>query len=279
MKYNFGIKSGVFSMRNFRTALFTLLVIFLLSMISGCGKPEKIRIALSKGAGSEHYEQYEKWLKSFDERIECVNLYTMDPEDAAEELETCLGIVLTGGPDVHPIYYNRLADTARCEIDPLRDSIEFAVIEKALELKLPMLAVCRGEQILNVYLGGSLIVDIPDDFPSEIHHRCEDKDTCLHLVDVVKGTQFAAITGVSGGKTNSNHHQAVDRLSDSLVVAAYTKDGLIEAYEWKNPAGKPFMMAVQWHPERMQQDNPLSGNIAREFLKKVMLFKQELANK
>lgn len=245
--------------------------------LGGCGRPERIRIALTKGAGSEHYEQYEKWLKEFDPRIECINLYTMDPDEAVDALETCLGVVLTGGPDVHPLYYGREADTARCEIDSFRDSLEFEVIRKALELQMPILAICRGEQILNVYLGGSLIVDIPDDFPSDIHHRCADKDTCFHKVDVIKGSLLAQIAGVTEGKTNSNHHQAVDKLSDSLSVSAYSKDGLIEAYEWKNPDGKPFMLAVQWHPERMDIGNPLSGTIAREFIKNVIKFKEMLA--
>ena len=250
----------------------SLLILLLISIISlGC-KRDTIKIALTKASGSPHYAKYEQWLKNIDSTIEYIDLYKMNIKDAEKVLKECSGLVLTGGPDVKPDKYGKASDSSRCEIDIHRDSLEFALIDEANELKLPILAICRGEQIFNVAFGGSLIVDIPSDFDTIVQHRCPDPENCFHEVMVVKNSQLYKITGVEFGRVNSNHHQAVDKLAKEFRAVAYSKDGLIEAYEWKDLGTHPFLIAVQWHPERLSQENNLSSKIGERFIEEVFKF-------
>jgi len=244
------------------------IILILVFTLSSCFKPD-IKVALSKGIGSEHYEQYEKWLNSINSDIEYVDLYNIDRTEAIRILKECSGLVLTGGPDVHPERYGKGYDTARCEIDLKRDTLEFELIKLARDLKLPILAICRGEQILNVAYGGSLIVDIPSDFDSLVNHKCEDPANCFHKVMVVKNTLLSKLSGLEFGEVNSNHHQGVKNLADVFIGSAYSQDGLVEAYEWKDKKNNPFLIAVQWHPERLDTVNKLSNPIGSEFIKEV----------
>lgn len=237
-----------------------------------CAEKTALTVALSKGSGGAHYEAYAKWLKSIEPELEIIDLYGLDPEEAAKKLDKCSGLVLTGGPDVAPGRFGKAYDSIRCAIDYVRDTLEFAVLEQALMRKCPIFAICRGEQLMNVHFGGSLIVDIPEDFDTTVVHRCMIAEDCFHDVIISKGSILNEISGVDSGIVNTNHHQAVDRLSDDFVVSARTKDGLIEAYEWKEPGGKPFMIAVQWHPERLEKDNPLSGKIGGRFIEEMTKF-------
>jgi len=242
-----------------------------------CGKPkDPLVIALSKGAGSENYEKYEKWLKTFEPVIICIDLFFIDRDSALKVLEMADGVVLTGGPDVHPFHYGKDYDTSRCKIDLIRDTLEFEIIRKAREIGLPMLGICRGAQILNVAFGGSLIVDIPEDIDSEIVHQIDGADA-EHEILIDGDSKLFDITGEFRAIVNSNHHQAVDVLADDFVVSARTIDGIIEAFEYSNPGSK-FLIAVQWHPERMDYQSPLSGNIAKEFIKNSKLFKNTKIN-
>lgn len=252
-------------------ALFVITLIFL----SSCDFGKDIKIALTKGKGSEHYEKYEKWLSQFDEDIEFVDLYHVSKEDAIKILKECSGIVLTGGPDVDPENYGKAGDSSRCEIDLKRDSLEFEAIKVAYGMKLPMLAICRGEQILNVAFGGSLVVDIPSDFDSKITHRCDDPNTCFHDIYVIPGSQLSHITRANEGQVNSNHHQAVDEIAPVFMATAFSKDGLIEAYEWRDPKNKPFLVAVQWHPERLV-NSELSNPIGKRFISEVKKYNSKI---
>ena len=142
---------------------FTAFLCVTINFCFSANSQDTIFIALSKASGSENYERYAKWLCSFDSRINCVDLINKTPNEAALMLEKCSGLVLTGGPDVNPAFYGKPKEYKRCELDKKRDTLEFALINKAIQLKLPILAICRGEQIINVAMGGSLIVDIPTD--------------------------------------------------------------------------------------------------------------------
>jgi putative glutamine amidotransferase len=256
-----------------RISLILLIAIVFLSGLWGCSD-DRIKIALSKGAGSDSYTQYASWLKSYNPNIDCIDLYFLDRNKAVDILKECSGLVLTGGPDVHPDFYGKGYDTARCAIDMIRDTLEFALIKQAMKMKIPILAICRGEQILNVAMGGTLIVDIPDDLGDMIIHRCLDHTDCFHKVEIMPGTMFEMICGVDSGTVNTNHHQAVDKLAEVFKIAACSHDGLIEAYEWIDPNGKPPLIAVQWHPERMDRSNPLSSHLAEHFLHEVMIYHQ-----
>lgn len=258
------------------------LIYFLISGIislniffSSCSshKEESIKIAISKAKPEKYYGSYAKWLKKADSTIECIGMYFIPIDSALLILENCSGLLLTGGPDVFPGEYNKAFDTTRCgTIDYKRDTLEFVLIKKAMDLNIPILGICRGEQILNVSMGGSLIVDIPSDFDTVVVHRCKDTKNCFHNVQIEPGSKLFWASNINSGIVNSNHHQAVDKLADKFKVTARSGDGLIEAIEWEEPHGKPFLIAVQWHPEKMDYDNPLSLPIAEYFLQEARLF-------
>jgi putative glutamine amidotransferase len=240
--------------------------------ISSISNDSTLRIGISK-----HYTNYSEWLLLADKNIEYYNFYTMPYDSALKLLATCDGLMLSGGPDIEPSRFGKPWDTARCEIDYRRDTLEFALIDAARKLKMPILGICRGEQILNVYYGGSLIVDIPEDYKTSIQHKCKKSDTCFHDVVVIPGTLSQKIFGVNKGKINTNHHQSIDKVAKGFVISSKSPDGIVESIEWANegnpPSGEPFIIAVQWHPERLEPNNPFSLNLARYFLMKAREFK------
>jgi putative glutamine amidotransferase len=247
----------------------TIIVMFL--FVSCLQKPDHkaLKIAISKAAPAEYYANYPLWLHIADTTIEMLNMYEYSMDSALALLATCDGLLLTGGPDVYPAWYGKEEDTARCGgFDKRRDTLEMKLIEKALQMKIPILGICRGEQIFNVYSGGSLIIDIPTDFDSSIVHRQTDGSyRCFHKVTIDSSSGLFRTSKAGIGIANSNHHQAIDQLADELKVTAFSDDNSPEAIEWKNPKGKSFFMAVQWHPERLEPDNPLSLPIALFYLK------------
>lgn len=223
-------------------------------------------IAISKGSSSESYLAYGAWLKNLDPEIHWIDMSVYTVDSALSMLERCSGLLLSGGEDVYPGRYGKESDTARCDKPDLeRDTLEFDLIQKAGELKLPILGICRGLQILNVAYGGSLIIDIPQDIASTIH-RCPDKFNCFHEVAFLYGSFINKVTGSMSGRSNTNHHQAIDQLAGDLVATGWSGDGIIEAIEWKNPAGKPYLLGVQWHPERMDLSSPLSLKTGLSFI-------------
>ena len=244
---------------------------------SGSGKintspPDTLYIAFSKASGSDHYIPYTKWIKHFDSTIVCVDMRNRTPEEAVKLLEKCSGLILTGGLDVDPARYGKAGDSSRCDLDRKRDTLEFVLIKKAMELKMPVLGICRGEQILNVAMGGSLIVDIPADHDTLVYHQTKEKTQTKHYVGLVPGTFLSRLCGIAGDTATSNHHQSVNKLADCFKVSAYAKDSIIEAYEWKFPQGKSFLIAVQWHPEKPEQPGPLSAPIGLYFLYEAMKY-------
>ncbi len=249
-----------------------LFLFFIGIIISACGRnKDEFIIAVSKSSGSESYEQYNKWLSNLCPEATLVNLYEMELSEAEATMKKADALVLSGGPDVHPGRYGREMDTSRCSIDAWRDTLEFMAVEIALKDKLPILAICRGEQLLNVHLGGKLIVDIPEDAHSDIH-QIPNSYNAEHRVAIVTGTRMRELIGERMGIVNSNHHQAVVMLPRALKACVYAEDNIIEAYEWSEPEGKSFLIAVQWHPERLGEDNPLSQKIGEKFIEEAKLF-------
>lgn len=226
-------------------------------------QPVPLKIGISKASPN-----YITWLKRSDPSIQTVDLYTLSVSSAVQQLSHCSGLLLTGGEDVWPGRYGKEYDTLRCtEMNPHRDSLDMALIEKALAMKMPVVGICRGHQILNVYLGGTLIIDIPKDFGAQIIHQCDDYLHCFHRVSITNASMLGNICRCDSAQVTTNHHQAVDHLSPFLIANAASEDRLIEGIEWRDPAGKSFLLGVQWHPERMDPSNPLSGKIADEFIK------------
>jgi putative glutamine amidotransferase len=222
---------------------------------------EKRVIAVSKLAPN-----YENWLRMLCDEAEIIDLYRLSLEDIRIIAKKASGILLSGGADVHSSLYGRKKDTAFCKnVDHRRDILELAVIEIALDGKVPLLGICRGQQILNVALKGSLYPDIPEFCRSPLVHSSEEGDV-THSVEIKKDSYLSRITGVRQGIVNSAHHQAISRVASGFVVSANSSDNIIEAIEATESLGHPFCIAVQWHPERMVPENPLSGKLGMAFI-------------
>ena len=258
-------------MRSKNISLFAGFFIILMAgllFLSSCNeKPRNLTIAVSWINGVKDSSNYIKWLRKINPAADYVVMSGLPADSVDLMFKNCSGLLLTGGEDVFPGRYGQEKDTARCgEINLMRDTLEFRLIKKAIKRKMPILGVCRGQQILNVALGGSLYVDIPTDIQTNIAHRCEDYTKCFHRVSVLPGNVLSQLSGVDGGVVTTNHHQAVNKVADGLKVMAVSEDGIIEALGWKIPEKNPFLITVQWHPERMDTTNRLSGPIARAFL-------------
>jgi len=247
------------------------LSIFLFIGLSSC-EPEQLnqplKIAISKAVPFESYQYYVKWLKDADSSILYYDMYSLGIDSALELLRNCDGLLLTGGEDINPIYYGCEFDSLKCDQpNNYRDSLELLLIENALTHNMPIMGICRGLQLLNVYFGGTLIFDIPTDYDTIVKHRQPAYNPARHNVNIMEGSLMHQITYALEGNTNSNHHQGIDGLAPLLSGATYTQDGLIESIELTNRNNKPYLFAVQWHPERMNYSNPLSGELAKRFLK------------
>jgi putative glutamine amidotransferase len=251
------------------------LLLAIVFLAGSCIRQEnKPKIAISYIYADEETDNYINWLKSINPDVDYEVMYNLPKDSVAIVFKECTALLLTGGQDVYPGRYGKEYDTSRCgSFDFYRDSLEFWMIEEAFGREMPILGVCRGQQILNVAGGGSLYVDIPTDINSMVHHRCEDWENCYHNVRVLPENLLSRISGVSEGKVTTNHHQAVDRLAEDFKVLAVSYDGIIESIGWKDTIDKPFLMAVQWHPERMDTLSMLSRPIAKRFLEAADEFK------
>jgi putative glutamine amidotransferase len=136
--------------------------------------------------------------------------------------------------------------------EPERDVAELQIIDEVFAQRKPLLAICRGHQILNVALGGTLIVDIPTQLPGPVNHRqMERKMEPVHSVTLTPQSQLAKVTGKQKLNVNSTHHQAIGEIAGLLESTALSEDGIIEAMELKDKTLLPFMVSVQFHPERL----------------------------
>ncbi|HTR03063.1 MAG TPA: gamma-glutamyl-gamma-aminobutyrate hydrolase family protein [Thermoanaerobaculia bacterium] len=175
-------------------------------------------------------------------------------------------LVLGGGVDVDPARYGRPAlENGTVEVDADRDTLDFRLLEEARRAGVPVFGICRGLQVVNVALGGTLVQDIPSERPSAVvHQRTKAEKTRLdHRVAIVPGTRLAAIADAPDAAVNSRHHQAIDGVAPGLAVAATAPDGVAEAVE---APGEPWLLAVQWHPENLAKDG-LSRRLFAEFLR------------
>jgi putative glutamine amidotransferase len=182
-----------------------------------------------------------------------------------EAIKTVDGLILTGGADVEPTRYGLKDGHDLCKPFAGRDETEIAILDEAFERRLPMLAICRGMQLLNVYQGGTL----KPEMPHAADHALEGEQR--HRVVCEPHAALPLLIGKHEGLVNSTHHQAVDRLGHGLQIAAKHPDGTIESIEWHRPMRQPWLAAVQWHPERMGLDEPFAGTILRGFLQAVSL--------
>jgi putative glutamine amidotransferase len=171
------------------------------------------------------------------------------PADAV--VRSCAGLVLPGGADVDPAHYGEGRHETVTDVDAARDEYEIALVRTALAAGLPVLAICRGLQIMNVAAGGSLLQDIPSQVGTAVPHQIsQPKDAIAHDVGVAAGSRLEALMGaaVVGGRlpVNSRHHQAVARVAPGFLVTSLAPDGVIESLEMPDAR---FCVGVQWHPE------------------------------
>lgn len=228
-----------------------------------------MKIAISRASGSPSYERYAPWLQAADERVTVVDMHSLSAAEASNSLGDCDALVLSGGPDVDPARYDAEHRRALCQvIDAERDEREIALIERARDLRMPVLGICRGAQILNVAYGGTLYADLPTERPSSTEHRQVDGVDAMHSVEIESGSILRRICRTMDGSVNSAHHQGVEHLAPLFTPSVVSADGIIEAFEWGDATlgGKPFLLAVQWHPERLDYDNPFSLPIAQHFI-------------
>ena len=170
-------------------------------------------------------------------------------ERAAEALDGCAGLLLTGGADIEPARYAAAPSPALESVEPTRDDFELALLAAARARRMPVFAICRGMQLVNVAAGGTLWQDLPTERPGPVAHRQSTPPAePSHSVRIEPGTRTAEWLGTKALRVNSTHHQAVRALGAGLLATAWADDGVVEAME-SDDAGE-WLVAVQWHPER-----------------------------
>ncbi len=177
-------------------------------------------------------------------------------EAIASMLSRLDGVMLAGGDDINPARYGQERHPKSEVPDDRRDIVEIEIARRTVETHQPLLAICRGVQILNVAFGGTLIQDIPDLVPGAIRHEFNyddyhARDTVTHSVEIVPGSRLASILGTQAG-VNSFHHQALAKIPDRFQAVACAPDGVVEAIESRD---EHFVVGVQWHPEDMFHAN------------------------
>ena len=202
------------------------------------------------------------------------------PDALKREAETLDGVLLTGSPaDVDPAHYGAKRHPASADADAARERTDFALLEHALAAEKPVLAICYGIQSLNVFLGGSLIQDIPTELGVKICHSPEEDELpdgtetpdAMHSASLDAGRVFS-LSAAARPEVNSWHHQSVLEPGRGLRVTARAPDGVVEAVEWTDKSN--WVVGVQWHPERMAED-ALAQSLFRELVAAARLARAE----
>tara|TARA_B110000008_G_scaffold218828_1_gene218619 strand:- start:54 stop:809 length:756 start_codon:yes stop_codon:yes gene_type:complete len=248
-----------------KNIFFTL---FLLFCVASCDKNNKKTIILSKSS-----DNYINWIESRD--IIIIDAYNISNIDSILNLAD--GIILTGGEDIYPLMYNDTNNIKLCgEFDFRRDTLEKKLFDYAFNNKLPLIGVCRGMQMMNVASGGTLFGDLPTEIGDSIMHR--NNGEVMHNIMVTNNNidNISMIFPVNGKvlpkkhffKVNSWHHQGLKEIAENIIVIAESYDGLPEAVVI-NKKVHPFMIGVQFHPERLGKYNPIHVNMRDKFFKQI----------
>lgn len=245
----------------------------------------------------EKHPIYEKWILSQNalvgnSHIEVIKLgYKLNN---LHEIEQCNGIILSGGEDVHPRLYNRPEFLTLCNpnfMDERRDEFEWKVCEYIFKNQVPVLGICRGLQLVNVFLGGTLIPDLPTAGKENHSKYFEGKDR-YHNIEIIHDSELSKITNIVFGDVNSAHHQSADIIAKPLKINALSDDRVVEGleFDFAHPkestslASTPlshqnhnqhshYLMLVQWHPERIinAEQNNFSYKIRQDFVENIQL--------
>ncbi len=187
-----------------------------------------------------------------------------DKQDIEQQIALVDGVLLTGGYDINPLQYGEEPRKELGEIFPEVDEHQLAAVRIAAKLEKPMLGICRGLQVLNVALGGTLYQDLSQLANSNIKHfQQAQRYVPSHTVDIIPNTRLAQLFESQSIVTNSFHHQSVKVIAPELIVSARTRDGVVEGLE---KAAGYFILAVQWHPEMMVDHYPAMLTVFREFV-------------
>jgi putative glutamine amidotransferase len=234
------------------------LFILIIAILCSCQKQETKTIILSKAS-----ENYVKWME--DDNTIILDAYTIKNTDSILALAD--GIILTGGEDINPLQYNDTLNFVVCEdIDYQRDTLERKLFDFAFKHKIPLIGVCRGMQMMNVASGGTLYGDIPTEIGTTVIHR--NNGEVNHKIVLVDTCSLIFPLGTDTVMVNSWHHQGLKIMPNNLRVIARAFDGLTEAVVMEK-SEHPFMIAVQFHPERLEEDNIIHQTMRDNFFKEI----------
>lgn len=222
-----------------------------------------MRIGISKSESK--FEKYLNWLNHF--KIDYEVLDFANNATDIKKFDECAGLILTGGVDIYPeIFCDWDTPETKGTYVPERDGFEMHLLEKALQQKKPILGICRGLQLINVFFRGSLIFDL-EEIRNVNHRKISETEDRLHDINIFDGTLLKEILKEDKVQVNSSHHQSVDRLGEGLITSAKSPDGVIEALEFADKSNKSFMIAVQYHPERFVNYEAIPAkNIFQRFI-------------
>lgn len=209
---------------------------------------------------------YLKWLDYFGLGYEILDYRRND----YSKFDVCDGLILTGGVDIYPELYSDWETKSNINsYKPERDGFEMDLIDRALFRKIPVLGICRGCQLINVFFRGSLIQDLGL-LRGNKHSKDGLGNARLHSINILDNTLLSQILNMNQGNVNSTHHQAIDRLGEGLAYNCKAEDGIIEGIEFTDYDDKSFLLGIQWHPERM--DNPnncFSSPIVKKLISEI----------
>ncbi len=182
--------------------------------------------------------------------------YLLPPSDlsAVEVIDGMDAVILTGGGDLHPSLYGGQHHETMYNFDSVRDTFELEIAEHAIQQQIPCLGICRGSQVINVALGGTLYEHLPDYLGDTVKHRAQPRNPILHNVTLNRQSRLFQIMGEEQFSVSSYHHQGIKQLAKDLTAVAHSPDQLIEAYELSS---HPWLIGVQWHPEHSLDDIPI----------------------
>lgn len=190
--------------------------------------------------------------------------YTANPESIDRFIDLCDGFIFAGGADIEPARYGEEKHPRCGETTPYRDEVEFLAFEKIMKTEKPIMGICRGSQLINVALGGTLYQDIPSEIKTDLTHKQEHPHSePAHEANVVSGSLLHSLIGKSRIHINSLHHQAIKELGDGLSPMAVADDGIIEAIV---RTGKRLVWGFQWHPEKTFDNSEDSKAIFKKFI-------------
>ena len=237
---------------------YLFLILFFCTLILSCNQNKKTTIILSKASNN-----YIKWIES--SNVNILDAYTIKNTDSILDLAD--GIILTGGEDINPLEYNDTVNIKVCgPINYQRDTLERKLFDFAFKNKIPLVGVCRGMQMMNVASGGTLYGDLPTEIGTTVIHR--NNGEVYHEIALQDTSTLIFPLEEDTFMVNSWHHQGLKDISNNLRVIASSYDGLPEAVVMDKSV-HPYMIAVQFHPERLGKDNVIHQQIKRSFFRAI----------